>query len=155
MLPISFKNPIKEHLKKVKLIHNKDLNEGFGEVYLPYALEQKYPNANKQWIWQYVFPASRLSVDPRSGKIHRHHEFETNLQRAVKEAIKKAEVNKAGSCHTLRHSFATHSPREIFSTSSNRSQNVQSLLRLCITISKRPSILCWVYQKTDRTIADA
>ena len=108
MLPISLKNPLKEHLEKVKLIHDKDLTKGFGEVYLPNALERKYPNANKQWIWQYVFPASRLSVDPRSGKIHRHHEFETNLQRAVKDAIMKAKVNKAGSCHTLRHSFATH-----------------------------------------------
>ncbi len=108
MLPISLKNPLKEHLKKVKLIHDKDLTKGFGEVYLPNALERKYPNANKQWSWQYVFPGSRLSVDPRSGKILRHHEFETNLQRAVKDAIMKAKVNKAGSCHTLRHSFATH-----------------------------------------------
>jgi integron integrase len=107
MLPISLKNRLIEHLKKVKLLHDRDLAKGFGTVYLPNALERKYPNANKEWAWQYIFPSSRLSVDPRSGKILRHHEFETNLQRAVKDAIKKAKVNKAGSCHTLRHSFAT------------------------------------------------
>jgi integron integrase len=108
MLPISLKNRLKEHLKKVKLLHDRDLAKGFGTVYLPNALERKYPNANKEWAWQYIFPSSRLSADPRSGKIHRHHEFETNLQRTVKKAIEKARINKAGSCHTLRHSFATH-----------------------------------------------
>jgi integron integrase len=108
MLPISLKNPLTEHLKKVKLLHDRDLVKGFGTVYLPNALERKYPNANKEWAWQYIFPSSRLSVDPRSGKIHRHHEFETNLQRTVKKAIEKSRINKVGSCHTLRHSFATH-----------------------------------------------
>ena len=108
MLPISLKNRLKEHLKKVKLLHDNDLAKGFGEVKLPYALELKYPNASKEWKWQYVFPASRFSVYPRSGKIHSHHEYETNLQRAIKNAIRKARIQKSGSFHTLRHSFATH-----------------------------------------------
>jgi integron integrase len=108
MLPKLLKEPLKFHLNKVKILHEQDLKKGFGEVYLPFALEKKYPNATKEWCWQYVFPAFRLSVNPYTGKIGRHHEFETNLQRAVKNAIKKAKINKNGSCHTLRHSFATH-----------------------------------------------
>lgn len=108
ILPEKLKEPLQKHLAKVKLLHEEDLREGYGEVYLPYALERKYPNANKEWCWQYVFPSVRLSIDPRSGKQRRHHICEKVLQQSVKEAIKKAGVTKNGSCHTFRHSFATH-----------------------------------------------
>lgn len=77
-------------------------------VYLPYALERKYPNANKEWGWQYVFPATKISTDPRTGIRRRHHIYETVLQKAVKQAIRKVEITKQASCHTFRHSFATH-----------------------------------------------
>ncbi|MBN8724894.1 MAG: integron integrase [Acidobacteria bacterium] len=108
ILPEKLKEPLKRHLVKVKLLHEDDLEAGFGQVYLPYALERKYPNASKEWCWQYVFPSIRLSIDPRSGKKRRHHICEKVLQKSVKEAIKKSEIAKNGSCHTLRHSFATH-----------------------------------------------
>jgi integron integrase len=108
MLPDAIKKNIFEYLKKIKQQHDKDLKEGFGTVYLPYALDKKYPNANREWAWQYVFPASKRSVDPRSGLTRRHHLDESILQRAVKIAITKAGINKQGSCHTFRHSFATH-----------------------------------------------
>jgi integron integrase len=108
MLPEKLKEPLKRHLVKVKLLHEDDLEAGFGEVYLPYALERKYPNANKEWCWQYIFPSARLSIDPRSSKKRRHHICEKVLQKNVKEAIRKSGIAKNGSCHTLRHSFATH-----------------------------------------------
>jgi len=108
MLPESIKSHLQLHLRKVKALHEEDLHEGFGEVYLPYALAQKYPNAPREWAWQYVFPAAKRSIDPRSGKERRHHASETSVQKAVKTAIYKAGIHKNGSCHTLRHSFATH-----------------------------------------------
>ena len=95
-------------MKRVEVLHQADLRHGHGEVYLPYALERKYPNAAKEWKWQYVFPAASISRDPRSGKRRRHHLSEDSVQRALKLAIKKAGLTKFGSCHTLRHSFATH-----------------------------------------------
>ena len=98
---------LQQHLERVKAIHEMDIREGYGRVYLPFALARKYPNANREWCWQYVFPASKRSVDPRSGQIQRHHISETALQKAVKAAIRRAGINKPGSCHTLRHSFAT------------------------------------------------
>ena len=108
MLPKSLEEPLQRHLAKVQLLHEEDLAEGFGEVYLPYALARKYPNAGRSWTWQYVFPAAKRSVDPRSGKERRHHVSDTVLQKAVKSALQQADIHKRGNCHTLRHSFATH-----------------------------------------------
>ena len=93
---------------KVKLLHEEELLEGYGEVYLPYAFDRKDPHAGKSWEWQYVFPAAKRSIDPRSDVERRHHLSETVLQKAVKDAIRRAGIPKHGSCHTLRHSFATH-----------------------------------------------
>lgn len=108
VLPNSVIAPLERHLAKVKALHERDIKEGYGQVYLPHALAQKYKNANREWPWQYVFPASKRSVDPRSGTVQRHHIDEQVLQRAVQGAIRKAGIAKPGSCHTFRHSFATH-----------------------------------------------
>jgi len=108
MLPASLVAPLQEHLKRVKLLHEQDLTAGLGQVYLPYALDRKFPNASREWGWQYVFPSDRLSTDPRSGLKRRHHVDESNLQRAVKDAVRLARLAKPASCHTFRHSFATH-----------------------------------------------
>lgn len=108
VLPTSLKEPLQTHLARVETLHEQDLRDGFGRVYLPYALERKYKNANREWAWQYVFPAARRSIDPRSGVERRHHVREAVLQQAVKGAIRAAGIKKPGSCHTFRHSFATH-----------------------------------------------
>ena len=108
MLPASLKEPLRRHLLGVKLIHQMDLKQGLGEVFLPYALDRKYPGAGRQWGWQYVFPAREITRDPTTKKLRRHHLHETKIQRAVKNAIRAARIVKRGSCHTLRHSFATH-----------------------------------------------
>lgn len=108
VLPASLIAPLSSHLAQVKRLHEADLNDGHGDAYLPYALERKYPNANREWGRQYVFPASKRSVDPRSSAVRRHHLAETVLQRAVKHAVRAAGLTKPASCHTFRHSFATH-----------------------------------------------
>ena len=108
ILPRPLCEPLRHQLARVKLLHEKDLREGFGEVYLPYALARKYSSAAREWAWQYVFPSARLSVDPRSGVTRRHHASADSVQREVKRAIKSAGITKHGGCHTLRHSFATH-----------------------------------------------
>lgn len=100
--------PLTRHLEAVKNMHDKDLSDGFGAVYLPFALERKYPNAPKEWCWQYVFPATKRSVDPRTNIERRHHFSEQSIQRAIKAAVRSANIQKPASCHTLRHSFATH-----------------------------------------------
>jgi integron integrase len=108
MLPACVINPLKAHLVEVRALHQKDIEEGFGRVYLPHALERKYPNANREWLWQYVFPSTKRSIDLRSGAEQRHHLNETVLQRAVREAARTTALHKKVGCHTLRHSFATH-----------------------------------------------
>jgi integron integrase len=108
MLPQSLKGPLRQHLVKVKQAHEIDLREGFGNVELPYALEKKYPQAATEWKWQYVFPAPKRSIDPRTKIERRHHLDPSVLQKAVKEAMRKAGITKHGNCHTFRHSFATH-----------------------------------------------
>ena len=108
VLPATLAEPLQRQLERARALHESDLREGFGHVYLPYALARKYPNADREWCWQYVFPARHRSADPRSGREQRHHIAETALQKAVKRAIRKAGVAKPGSCHTFRHSFATH-----------------------------------------------
>jgi integron integrase len=107
MLPGSLAEPLQRHLAKVKLLHAEDLLVGYGEVYLPYAFARKDATAGKAWNWQYVFPAVKRSLDPRSGIERRHHVSETVLQKAVKEAIRRADIQKRGSCHTLRHYLAS------------------------------------------------
>jgi integron integrase len=108
MLPEVVIELLQQHLREVKTLHENDLKKGYGTVYLPYALERKYPNANREWSWQYVFPSEKLSIDPRSGRKQRHHLSELVLTRAIKEALRKAVIVKNGSAHSLRHSFATH-----------------------------------------------
>ena len=90
------------------MIHQKDLSDGFGETYLPYALNRKYPNAAKEWMWQYIFPSSTLAIDPISKKIRRHHIDPSVLQKAVRQSARILQITKSVSPHTFRHSFATH-----------------------------------------------
>jgi integron integrase len=108
MLPDSLVELLQEHLQRVKRLYQEDFAKGFGAVCLPDALERKYPNASSEWIWQYVFPSDQLSVDPRSGETRRHHLDESGLQKAVRRAAGAAGLDKRVTCHTFRHSFATH-----------------------------------------------
>jgi integron integrase len=108
MLSTKLHEPLARHLQAVQRLHEKDLRQGYGSVYLPHALARKYPNASRSWEWQYVFPSRTRSTDPRSGEVRRHHLSESAVQRAVRAAVRGAGVQKHGSCHTFRHSFATH-----------------------------------------------
>ncbi|MCP4295366.1 MAG: integron integrase [Proteobacteria bacterium] len=108
LLPENIREELKIQVDRVVGLHHKDLVAGFGSVYLPNALDIKYPNAAKETGWQYLFPARKISVDPRSGIQMRHHVLESGIQKAVKRASKKAVIYKKVGCHTLRHSFATH-----------------------------------------------
>ena len=107
LLPELLVEPITRQIARVRAIHENDLGRGFGEVYLPFALERKYRNAARAFGWQYVFPSHKLATDPRSNKIRRHHMGGQVLQRAIKQAVRDAGLNKNASCHSLRHSFAT------------------------------------------------
>ncbi|MCU0638244.1 MAG: integron integrase [Candidatus Krumholzibacteria bacterium] len=108
LLPASLKRPLAEHISRVRIQHDADLRKGYGAVALPDALARKYPNAAREWGWQWVFPATRFYRDRETGETRRHHLHESVLQRAVKSAVRQAGVAKPASCHTMRHSFATH-----------------------------------------------
>ena len=108
MLPETLKDELQQHLVRVKLLHETDLAEGFGQVHLPHALARKWSKADREWAWQYVFPAAGRSKDPRTGIFRRHHVNELAVQRIMKEAVRLARLKKPATCHTLRHCFATH-----------------------------------------------
>jgi len=108
MLPEALVEPLQAHLAKVKGLHTRDLRRGFGDVELPHALARKYPRAQYEWGWKFVFPSFKLNTDPKTGVIRRHHVYENYLIRGVKDAARAAGIAKQVSCHTLRHSFATH-----------------------------------------------
>jgi integron integrase len=108
MLPAVLSDPLRAHLESVRLLHERDLADGFGKVWMPHALARKYPGAAAEWPWQYVFPAPRLSTDPATGATRRHHLDESTIQKAVRTALQRSPITKAAGCHTLRHSFATH-----------------------------------------------
>jgi integron integrase len=107
MLPNGLARPLKLHLLEVAKIHALDMADGLGNVYLPHALAHKYPNAGWEWCWQFVFPADRRSVDPRTGAVRRHHLGDQSFQRAMRQALRNARISKPATPHTLRHSFAT------------------------------------------------
>jgi integron integrase len=108
MLPGSLAESLKTHLVRVRALHEGDVARGYGDVELPDALARKYPRAPYEWGWKFVFPSHKLSTDPKTGVIRRHHVYENYLIRGVKEAARAAGITKHVSCHTLRHSFATH-----------------------------------------------
>ncbi len=108
LLPVSVAKPLEEHLLKVRALHERDIADGGGEVFLPYALSRKYPGAGREWGWQFVFPSGGLSTDPRDGMVRRHHLQDQAVQRAMKQAVRDAGIVKPATPHTLRHSFATH-----------------------------------------------
>jgi integron integrase len=108
ILPSVVRDRLHVHLKSVRELHERDLKAGYGSVHMPDALARKYPNADKAWGWQYVFPSAKISVDPRTGRVGRHHISDNPIQEAVKKALQKAGIHKHASVHTLRHSFATH-----------------------------------------------
>ncbi len=107
-LPVSLKDELEKQLERLKELHKKDVSQGYGQVHMPEALDRKYPNASSEFGWQWMFPMTKPSVDPRSGRVMRHHVLDRRFQRIVGEAIEKAGVNKHGTCHSFRHSYATH-----------------------------------------------
>jgi site-specific recombinase XerD len=108
LFPKSIQLEMQSQLEEVKRLHDEDMAQGYGEVYLPDALARKYPHASREFRWQYVFPSKKRSVDPRTGVERRHHVLESGLQKAVKVAVDRAGILKRIGCHTFRHSFATH-----------------------------------------------
>ena len=107
-LPLKIKDELKIQVEKVKELHKKDLNDGFGSVFIPYALERKFKNAKCETKWQYIFPMNKISCDPRSGEQRRHHILDVTLNRNIKNAVAKCNIDKRVTAHIFRHSYATH-----------------------------------------------
>jgi integron integrase len=107
-MPVSIREELKSHIERLEELHAKDISMGYGEVHMPEALGRKYPNASKEFGWQWFFPSKNISVDPRSGKVMRHHVLDGAFQKMIKKAMEKSGSNKHGSCHAFRHAFATH-----------------------------------------------
>lgn len=108
LLPESLRELLEQQIAKTRFTHTQDLRRGFGETWMPFALAKKYPNAGKEWKWQYIFPSAKLSPTREDGVVRRHYTAESTIQKAVRDAMNRAEINKHGNCHTFRHSFATH-----------------------------------------------
>jgi len=108
IFPDLLQNPLQRHLQRIERLHHKDLDQGYGQVYMPHALDRKYPNASREWIWQYVFPSQQLSKDPRSSLTRRHHLSSSAVSKAFQRALHLAQIDKHVTPHALRHSFATH-----------------------------------------------
>jgi site-specific recombinase XerD len=108
ILPAFLVDELREQVEKARMLHHSDLADGYGSVYIPEALSRKYRHAAREFRWQYVFPSKKLSRDPRTGALRRHHVLESGLQKAVKRAVDRAGITKRAGCHTFRHCFATH-----------------------------------------------
>ena len=129
LLPQNLFEPLRNHLVRVRALHENDLREGYGCVYLPFALAQKYPAAGRDWGWQYVFPSTRRSIDPRSGIERHHHAPEDSLQRALRQAVQRAGIIKPATVHTLRIRSPLICSNQVMTSARSRSFSAMQMQR--------------------------